>query len=88
MPPVQRAEQHSAFEVHTLPSVLHIGLSVAHLPAVHVPLQHCAFAEQARPSEVHAGKLQTPLLQSALQHAALLLHVYAPPVASATRVMT
>jgi hypothetical protein len=71
---VQRPEQQSALEVHTLPSVLHDGLSVAHLPAVHVPLQHWAFAVHASVSEVHAGKVQEPLLQTPLQHAALALH--------------
>jgi hypothetical protein len=51
MPFLQSDEQQSPLPAHGLPSVLHwFGEgSGTHLPAVHVPLQHCA------PVAVHAA---------------------------------
>ena len=40
MPALHNPEQQSAFAVHMLPSVLQVWLSAAHVPPVHVPLQH------------------------------------------------
>ncbi len=55
VPPAQSPEQHDALDVQALPRVEHVGLSVAHLPPVHVWLQHCPSAVHAVPSEWHAG---------------------------------
>jgi hypothetical protein len=55
VPPAQSPEQQSAPEVHALPSVLQPVLSGAHLPAVHVPLQHWLLAAHALLSERQPG---------------------------------
>jgi hypothetical protein len=54
VPFVQSPEQHGVVP-HGLPCVLHVVLNVAHLPLVHVPLQHCASVVHAVPSALHAG---------------------------------
>jgi hypothetical protein len=51
----QRLEQQSPPEAHGLPSVLHVVLSAAQVPPVHVWLQQSPFATQAPLSAVHAG---------------------------------
>jgi hypothetical protein len=67
-PAWQRPEQQSDALAHVLPSVVHPpGFNVAHEPAEHAPLQQPPFVVQAFPFDVHAGKLQTPPLQSPLQ---------------------
>jgi hypothetical protein len=58
--PLHRPEQQSLLAVHALPSVLQLGLSAAHLPVVHVPLQHWLFPVHPVPSEAQAGKPQAP----------------------------
>jgi hypothetical protein len=74
VPPLQYPEQQSPATAQALPSVLQPGLSVAHAPLVHVPLQHWAFAVHAALSAAHAGKAQAPLLHTLLQHAPFVLH--------------
>lgn len=54
--------------VQALPSVRHDGLSAAHLPPVHVPLQQLASLVQAALSDTHAGMSQTPPVQVPEQH--------------------
>jgi hypothetical protein len=51
----QLPEQHWAPLEHVFPRVLHIVLSAAHFPPVHVWLQQSPFAPQAFPSGVHVG---------------------------------
>jgi hypothetical protein len=48
-------EQHWPLLVHGFPTVLHIVLSAAHCPLVHVWLQHSPFEPQAFPSGVQTG---------------------------------
>jgi hypothetical protein len=60
--------------VHVLPSVLQFGLREAHLPPVHVPLQHWLPAVQAVPSEAQAGKPQAPLSHTPLQQTLFEVH--------------
>ncbi len=74
----QNIEQHPEFCVHELPTVVQLVLSGVHVPAApHIPLQHCALPAHAWPSEVHAGKTQTPLLHVPLQQS--LGWEHAPP---------
>jgi len=54
VPFVQSPEQQGVLP-HGLPCVLHVVFNVAHLPAVHDPLQHCASVVHALPSASHAG---------------------------------
>jgi hypothetical protein len=57
-PLTQSPEQQSVLPPHGLPSVLHPPPpppSVAHMPLVHVWLQHCPLAAQEVPSGEHAG---------------------------------
>jgi hypothetical protein len=65
--PAHSPEQHSVLWLHELPSVLHVLLSGVHVP-LQTPLQHCDGEEQASPSDVQAGMVQTPLAQLPLQH--------------------
>jgi hypothetical protein len=51
----QNFEQQSAPLVHWLPMVLHVELSAAHLPPVHVWLQQSPLLVQAPLSDVQAG---------------------------------
>jgi hypothetical protein len=72
--PLHRPEQQSPLAVHALPSVLHLVLSAAHLPVVHVPLQHWLLPVHAVPSEMQAGKPQAPWLQVPLQQTPFEAH--------------
>ena len=69
-----RPEQQSPLAVHALPSVLQLGLSAAHLPGGARQLQHWLLPVHEVPSEMHAGKPQTPWQQVPLQHAPLEAH--------------
>jgi hypothetical protein len=53
-------EQHSASVAHALLSVLHPGLSGAHVPPEQFPLQHEGFEVHAWPSEMQGGRPHTP----------------------------
>jgi hypothetical protein len=55
VPLEHRPEQHVPLDEHALPIVLHVALRVAHLPPVHVWLQHSPFVAHAVPSEWHCG---------------------------------
>lgn len=68
LPPEQRFEQQSPLTLQLLPAVLHDVLRAAHLPPVHVPLQHAASDEQVAPSEVHAAVAHFPPTQLRPQH--------------------
>jgi hypothetical protein len=63
----QRLEQHWAPEVHWLPSVWHVLFSAAHVPLTQLWLQQFPFEVQAPWSDVHAGYLHAPPVQSPLQ---------------------
>jgi hypothetical protein len=73
---LQNPEQQSAPVVQALPSVLQLGLRVAHLPAVQVPLQHWVLVAHAKPSEVQPGNPQAPLLHTPLQQIAFELQLF------------
>jgi hypothetical protein len=74
VPPLQSPEQQSPFAAHMLPSVLQVALSAAHLPPVHVPLQHSLLLVHAVLSEAQAGKPHAPLMHEPLQHAPFAVH--------------
>jgi hypothetical protein len=74
VPPLQSPEQHSPPPVQALPSVLQPELRVAHVPAVHVPLQHWLLPVHAPLSGVHAGKPHAPLWHTPLQQAPFVPH--------------
>jgi hypothetical protein len=82
LPPEQRFEQQSPSNLHALPAVLQDVLRAAHLPPVHVPLQHAPPDEQAAPSEVHAAVAHLPPTQLRLQHCVAAVQV-APAAAQA-----
>jgi hypothetical protein len=63
----QSFEQHAASVVHVLPSVRQVVLSAAQVPFTQLWLQQFPFEVHAAWSEVHAGYLHTPPVQSPLQ---------------------
>jgi hypothetical protein len=92
LPPEQRFEQQSPLTLQVLPAVLHDVLRAAHLPPVHVPLQHAAPDEQVAPSDVHAAVAHLPPTQLRLQHCVAAVQVapaeaQAPVLAAHVRVL-
>jgi hypothetical protein len=67
MPLLQYCEQHSPLPPHGLPDVLHAALRGAHLPAVHVPLQHSPLSVHAALSATHWFAEQLPLMHANVQ---------------------
>jgi hypothetical protein len=67
VPPVQKAEQHWALDVHPLPRVMQLVFKAPHLPEAHARLQQSPLTVHGCPSEVHAGKVQRFALQSPLR---------------------
>src|SRR5262249_13724612 len=79
LPLKQRPEQHSFMPMQSLPSVLQFGLRAAHMPPLHVPLQHAPSFEHASPCDVHCARLQTPPRQTPEQQSAPVLHAEPTP---------
>ena len=79
MPFLQSFEQHSAFAVQVLPSVLQVGFRVWQVPPAHVPLQQAALLVHAPLSLTHVAA-QEPPLQLSEQQSALAPQV--PPAAT------
>jgi hypothetical protein len=78
-PFLQSFEQHSAFAVQLLPSVLHVGFRVWQLPPAQLPLQQAALAVHAPLSLTHAAA-HVPPVQLSEQQSALAAQV--PPAAT------
>lgn len=71
-PPAQRFEQQSLLALQLLPSVLQLVFRDQQMPSWHSPLQHSPPMHPI-PSELHAGKLQSPSVHTPLtqSHATL-----------------
>jgi hypothetical protein len=92
LPPAHKFEQQSPSTLQALPAVKHEVFRAAHLPPVHVPLQHAAPDEQAAPSELHAAVAHLPPTQLRLQHCVAAVQVapaaaQAPVLAAQVRVL-
>jgi hypothetical protein len=75
MPFLQYLEQQSPFAAHVLPDVLHVALSAAHFPAVHLPPQHSPSAAHVPLSAVHCFVPHLPLRHENVQHWLFVVHV-------------
>jgi hypothetical protein len=63
----QSLEQHCESAVHVLPAVVQAVLSAAHLPELHLPLQHSPATVHACPSTTQALDEHVPETQESVQ---------------------
>jgi hypothetical protein len=75
----QSLEQQASPLVHALPSVRQVVLSGAQVPFTQLWLQQFPFEVHAALSEVHAGYLQAPPMQSPLQQSLAVEHAAPSP---------